>query len=150
MRDDFPSFFDKAKNQGNRVLIATSRDIELPDQDLPNLEVVFPWRKEETERIFSKCDFILVPISPPRLVYSSPSKIIESYARGIQPLLMTDTTLWTLHKSRRIYQKCLHVDEFFTGIPAHSPNALQAFATHWIDTWDNVMAQTVQDLENNS
>lgn len=144
MRDGFPLFFEQAKERGFRVLIATSRDIELPEQDLPDLEVVFPWRNEDTDWVFSKCDFVLLPISSSRLVYSSPSKIIESYARGIQPVLITDAEQWAQHKSRKVYQKCLHIDEVFAGRPAHTPEALHAFSAHWADTWDTVMARTIK------
>jgi len=144
MRDGFPHFFEQAKERGVRVLIATSRDIDLPDPDLPDLEVVFPWRNEDTDRIFSKCESVLLPISTARLIYSSPSKIIESYARGIQPVVMTDPTQWARQKSRKVYQMCLHIDEVFGGRPAHSPETLHAFSTHWADTWQLVMARTVK------
>ena len=147
MRDSFSPFFEQAKERGFRVLIATSRDIELPVQNLPDLEVVFPWRNEDTDRIFSKCDSVLLPISSSRLIYSSPSKIIESYVRGIQPILMTDSNHWAKQKSRKVYQKCLHIDEVFAGRPAHTPEELHTFSAHWADTWETVMARTIKAQE---
>jgi len=98
------------------VLIATSKLLPKACQKLSFCEYFTPWNREDTELVFSKCSSILIPLSAARLRYSSPSKIIDCYLRGLQPVILTDHKAWIEESHRKIYKYCITFDQFLSGI----------------------------------
>ena len=129
--ENFLSFYSEARFHGNRILIATSNQIDVSRFTTDGIEYVIPWPKSETERVFSQCSAILVPLTVARLVYSSPSKIIDCYMRGIQPVVMTDLTAWNHNRDRAIYRKCIHLIDYFAGKKKYSSDELIAYSLQW-------------------
>jgi len=129
----FFDFYKQSRVHGHRILIATSNQIEVSRFALDGIECVVPWPKSETERVFTKCSAILVPLSVARLIYSSPSKIIDCYMRGIQPVVMTDLAAWNRNKNRTIYRKCIHLKDYFSGVSQHSSRELIAYSQQWCE-----------------
>ncbi len=132
LKNDFKNFHDLAQKNGFHILIATSNKIEVSKLSQAGVSYVVPWPKSETERVFAQCSAILVPLSVPRLIYSSPSKIIDCYLRGIQPVVMTDMLSWNENKNRIIYQKCVHISEFFSEHTRFSSEELEDYSRRWV------------------
>ncbi len=134
LANDFQNFYIQARANGYRLLVATSHSVDTSYLSAEGITSVIPWPKAETERVFSQCSAILVPLSEARLIYSSPSKIIDCYLRGIQPMVMVDKQVWEANRDRAIYRKCVHVSEFFNHRQQHSSQALKAYAQAWLAT----------------
>lgn len=128
---DFDLFIRDMNDIGITVLVATSSRIDLEKIRKSNAELIFPWRGADTESVFSKCDFLLVPLSEARLIYSSPSKIIDCYARGIQPVVHAPEAAWVSNKDRAIYSRCIYYSDFVQGNRGHSRAELERYATQW-------------------
>jgi hypothetical protein len=133
--EDFLHFYAMARAHGNRILIATSNPIDVSKFAADGIECVVPWPKSETDRVFNQCSAILVALSADRLIYSSPSKIIDCYMRGIQPVVMTDLMTWNDNKNRLIYKKCIHFTDYFANKSKYSPEELMAYSQHWSEPW---------------
>lgn len=131
----FDLFIRDMNNIGITVLVATSSQIELEKIRKSNTELIYPWRGADTEIVFSKCDFILVPLSEARLIYSAPSKIIDCYARGIQPVVHAPEAAWLSNKDRAIYRRCIYFSDFVQGNRGHSRAELERYATQWSETY---------------
>jgi ribosomal protein S18 acetylase RimI-like enzyme len=131
LASDFPGFYALARVHGYRVLVATSSSLNAAQFSQEGITTVIPWPKSETEQVFSECSAILVPLSVARLIYSSPSKIIDCYMRGIQPVVMTDQRAWDANRDRAIYQKCVHITEFFGEKKQYTPQELMAYSQTW-------------------
>ena len=129
-----PKLVEKAKAFDYRLLMATSNNLDLSKFTLDrDLEHLTPWLPKDTDKAFEKCEAILVPLSKARLVYSSPSKIIDCYMRGIQPIIITDPVAWEQNKNRFIYQCCVTEDEFFETKKRFSAEELKLFSLNWIE-----------------
>lgn len=129
---DFQNLHAQARVHGYRVLVATSHAVDISYFSAEGVTAVIPWPKSETERVFSQCSAILVPLSEARLIYSSPSKIIDCYLRGIQPVVMTDKHAWEANRDRAIYRMCVHISEFFGQHKQHSSQQLKSYAQAWL------------------
>lgn len=132
---EFESFYKLAIANGYKILVATSNTINPARFPREDLECVIPWPKNKTEEVFNKCSVILVPLTEARLVYSSPSKIIDCYMRGIQPVVMTNLEAWNENKSRIIYEKCIHISDYFSNKKPHSSEELIAYSRRWFAPW---------------
>lgn len=131
---EFESFYQLAIANGHHILIATSNTIDPARFSKEDLECVIPWPKNKTEEVFNKCTVILVPLTEARLIYSSPSKIIDCYMRGIQPVVMVNLETWNGNKNRIIYEKCMHISDYFSNKKRYSSEELIAFSQHWIES----------------
>jgi hypothetical protein len=133
---DFKAFYKEARENGYRLLIATSNSIDPTQFSAEGISCVIPWPKSQTDRVFAQCSAILVPLSVARLIYSSPSKIIDCYSRGIQPVVMVDKLAWDKNKGRAIYQKCVHVSDFFSDKKQYASHELLAYSQVWVTALD--------------
>tara|TARA_Y100000588_G_scaffold111297_1_gene122037 strand:+ start:1611 stop:2555 length:945 start_codon:yes stop_codon:yes gene_type:complete len=91
------------------VLVASSN--HLPCWLIDNTEEKYcPWNKEDTNVVFSKLKYNLICADIYRLTYCSPSKIIDSYVRGITPVLFLSNEELELIKHREIYRYCISIE----------------------------------------
>lgn len=130
--NEFPLFYAEARKHGYRIIVATSHSVDKNLFSAEGIDCVIPWPKAETDLVFSKCAAVLVPLSSSRLIYSSPSKIIDCYLRGIQPVVMTDVRSWRLNKHRKIYGRCVHLSEFFATGRSFTAVELRDYSRHWL------------------
>lgn len=129
---DFLPFAQQARAAGHALLIATSRPVVLPPGVETLAECRIPWEKADTETVFAACDLLLVPLSPARLRYSAPSKIVEGLARGLQPVILCPRDTWAREKHRKIYRNCLHAEAVLQpSTRARTPKTLQVSAEPW-------------------
>jgi len=131
LEKEFHDFYTNAFSRGYKILIATSQTHAHPLFSADGVECNIPWLKSDTERVFDSCSAILIPLSPSRLIYSSPSKIIDCYSRGIQPIIMANERLWHANKHRFVYGKCIHLSDFFVNNEIFSAQDLKFYAEHW-------------------
>lgn len=127
----FNTFYEEAWSKGFCIHFATSSPVDERIIKLKGVSSTIPWPKNKTNEVFSRCDAILVPLSTARLVYSSPSKIIDCYSRGIQPIVMANISDWNASRNRNIYRMCLHISEYFSGITPHSSLELKNYSKLW-------------------
>lgn len=132
LAEDFEALYRQARINGYRLLIATSHVIDTSYFSANGIDTVIPWKEKDTERVFAQCAAILVPLSVARLIYSSPSKIIDCYLRGIQPVVMTDKQAWEANRDRAIYKKCVHISDFFEYQKKFPPEELLAYSQAWL------------------
>ena len=125
------------------VIVATSSKVQFPVVEGTEIKFIIPWRIEDTEAVFDSCDYILVPLSSQRLVYSCPSKIVESYALGLQPIIDVNEAAWESAKHRIVYRRCLHINEVLAGQTPFPGDELTAYSAHWPDGWEQVVGLTV-------
>lgn len=131
LEEEFNDFYTYAIRHGYKILVATSQTHTHPLFLADGVECNIPWLKSDTERVFSRCSAILIPLSSSRLVYSSPSKIIDCYSRGIQPIIMANEKIWHANKHRFIYRKCIHLSDFFIKDEVFSAQDLKSYAEQW-------------------
>lgn len=113
--ESFPIIYRLLRSRGIDIVIASSGALNRSKLELEGVSLVVPWPAAETEAVFSRCNAILVPLSAARLRYSSPSKILDCYHRGIQPIVVVDREVWQVESCRAVYKKCLHLDDVLEG-----------------------------------
>jgi hypothetical protein len=131
---EFENFYKLAIDNGCHILIATSNLLDPGRFARQGFTCVIPWPESKTEEVFKICSAILVPLTEARLIYSSPSKIIDCYMRGIQPVVMVNLETWNGNKNRIIYEKCMHISDYFSNKKRYSSEELIAFSQHWIES----------------
>ena len=131
LRRDFDEFYRLARKCDYEIIVATSKAIDRTRIEVEGVRAFIPWRKAETDSVFAQCTAILVPLSGARLIYSSPSKIIDCYRRGILPVVMVDENQWNMCKHRKIYKMCVLYSDFFVSGNAASKDSLIAYSKLW-------------------
>lgn len=133
----FPSVYGKIQNAGWHLIIATSKwPTGQVATNSESLTVICPWAGIETSAVFDELEFLLVPLSRCRLIYSSPSKIIEAYSRGVQPVILTPDDAWEACRRRNVYRKCITFDEFISGSKGFDGVDLIEYSRQWVRAFD--------------
>jgi hypothetical protein len=103
----------------NKTLLATSNKV--PDWlvDAVTLKYV-PWKREDTNVVFNNLQYNLICADMDRLTYCSPSKIVDSYLRGITPVLFVSEDEFGMLKLREIYKYCITLGQFMDLDDAHN------------------------------
>ncbi len=103
----------KTKSIGNLVL-ASSNDLPKWLIDASNVSFI-PWEKKDTNVVFNMMKFNLICADYERLLYCSPSKIIDSYMRGIIPIIFVNDDQYRILKNRDIYKYCFTIHYFLSS-----------------------------------
>lgn len=94
------------------LIVATSKFLKTDiARVFPDADIIAPWPKEKTDEVMSQCKYMYIPLSASRVVFSSPSKIIDCYSHGIIPIIDCDIDIWITQKYRHIYRGAVHVTQ---------------------------------------
>jgi len=140
---EFNTIYPEIIEAGYSIVVATSSNGNLDNFVKENIRLISPWLKEDTEKVFNSFSYILVPLSDSRIYYSSPSKIIDAYARGIQPVIYGNKSAWNKNKDRMIYSKCIHYDDFIKNAISFTPRTLKIHAKIWPSDFIEIASQTI-------
>lgn len=102
----------------NLIIATSNMDLKLSLSNLNSpvvRNIYMPWENEDTHIVLSSFNYMLIGLSSSRVIYSSPSKIIDCYSRGIIPIIHCDYNLFIENKYRNIYKYCIHYDDFLNG-----------------------------------
>lgn len=141
--EDFNDIYAEIIEAGYSIVVATSSNGNLDNFIRPSIRLISPWLKEDTDRVFDDFRYILVPLSDSRIYYSSPSKIIDAYARGIQPVIYGSKAAWVANRNRKVYRKSIHYSDFISNCRPFSRVELKHFAKEWPSDFENIVTKTL-------